>query len=68
MKKGFLVSLTVAGLLSLAGCSSWTVTTTTGRQYHSTEEPKLKDGYYVTKDGHRRTRIKESTVESITKG
>ena len=68
MRKGFLVSLAAMGLLTLAGCASWTVTTTTGRQYHSSEEPKLKDGYYVTKDGPRRTRIKESRVESITKG
>ena len=68
MRKSLLVSLAGAGLLTLAGCSSWTVMTTTGREYHSSVEPKLKDGYYNTKDGNRRTRIKESTVESITKG
>ena len=67
MRKGFLVSLTAAGLLTLAGCSSWTVMTTTGREYHSSVEPTLKAGYYNTKDGNRRTKIKASAVESITK-
>ncbi len=67
MRKGFLVSLVAVGLMTMAGCSSWTVMTTTGREYHSSVEPMLKDGYYNTKDGNQRTKIKASAVESITK-